>query len=260
MNKFIFLFTIFLGGCFFGIYQRPRAVGEGNFDFSSGFAFQFVPNPKDKEYIEANEYGLLGNFNIGFSYGIYKGLDVGLQLSGAGFGPFLKIELYNKKIGKTRNIFSITPHFLYDFLFSNSVSFRADAIYTFVANKYFEPFIFYQAYYHPYFEEYFRANFGYKPLGNVGGGYYQFFGFGSGFNIYIQHKGRKSKDISPDLRFNIELGFFPVYFGQSRKIVPVMNLAMSFGGPGFFKCYRTEGGRVCPAGVFLYLISILFGE
>ncbi|MCS7244525.1 MAG: hypothetical protein N2504_00840 [candidate division WOR-3 bacterium] len=256
MNKFLFI--IFLSGCFFGIYQRPRTVGEGNFDFSTGFALQFTSNPIDREYIEARGYGLLGNFNIGFSYGILKGLDVGFNLSGAGLGPFLKIELYNKKIGKTRHIFSITPYFLYDPFFSNSLGFRGDAIYTFVVNKYFEPFVFYQAYYHPYFEEFFQASAGYKPLGNVGNGYYQFFGLGSGFNIYIQQKRKSSKDISPDFRFNIELGFFPVYLSENRRVIPILNFAISFGGPGFFKCYRIEKETFCPGGIFLYIISALF--
>ncbi|MEO0151067.1 MAG: hypothetical protein ABIL52_03620 [candidate division WOR-3 bacterium] len=255
MNRLFIL--IFLNGCFFGIYQRPKTLGEGNMDFSFGASFQFTTNPYDRRDIESNGYRLLPNLGFDFAYGVLNGFDVGIHFSGAGLGPFARFSLFKQKINYVENEFILAPFVMYDFLFSKSVGLRLDAIYSWQLNRYFEPFIFYQVYYHPYFEKFASEPLGGKPVGNIGSGFYHFFGLASGFNIYLTKK--KSKKEPPDLRFNFELGFLPVELASQNKIIPVLNFGVSFGGSGLFTCYRDGYYQFCPGDIFIRIISLIFG-
>ncbi len=263
MKKLNLLILIFLSGCFFGVYQRPKTLGEGNMDFTMGVSLQFTTNPYDRREIESKGYGLLPNIGIDFSYGVLDNIDIGFRIfSGAGIGPFARFAIFKQKINKVENELLVAPFVLYDPFISNSMAFKLDAIYSWQINKYFEPFIFYQVYYHPYFEKFMEAQLGVKPLGNVNG-FYQFFGVASGFNIYLVKAKTKKKRVEPDLRFNLESGLILTYLEQSKRLIPVFNLGLSFGGRGLFSCYKErENGKIyefCPGGVFFRIIGAIFG-
>jgi hypothetical protein len=245
---------LFLSGCFFGIYQRPQTIGEGNFDFSLYASFQITTNPYDRRDLKNSGYGLFSNLGFDFLYGITDLTDFGFHFSGAGLGPFLRFAVYDEKIRGIRNQFLIAPYILYEPIFSQSLGFRLDAIYSWRASKFFEPYIFYQMYYHPYFEEFFYNQVNLKPLGRVGSGFYHFVGFGSNFNIYLERSFK-----TPDIRFNFELGLMGAYLESQRRFIPVINMGLGFGGSGLFKCYRSKGKReFCPGDVFFNIIYLIF--
>ncbi len=251
MKKIFIILLIFLNGCFFGIFQRPKTLGEGNFDISIGASLQFTANPYDRQDIEKAGYHLYPNLGFIFAYGVMNGFDVGFAIFGAGIGPFFRFDLYKKKIKGVENEFLLAPYILYDPFFSKSVAARIDAIYSWQINKNFETFIFYQLYYHPYFQNFLDP----KPLGYMGNGFYNFIGFGGNINIYFE---RKYKNKTPDLRFNLEFGFLPVYLQNNQKFIPVFNFGLGFGGDVLFKC-RTERGRVyCPSDILLNLLYLIF--
>ena len=243
------IFLIFLSGCFFGIYQRPKTLGEGNLDLSVGASIQFTANPYDRRDIEKMGYALYPNLGFALAYGIYNGIDVGFAMFGCGMGPFLRFSLYKEKIKGVENEFLIAPYVLYDPIFSKSVGARIDAIYSWQINKNFEPFIFYQLYYQPFFQDFLDP----KPLGNIGSGFYHFIGFGSNINTYLDRRAK-----TPDLRFNFEFGFLPVYFEANKKLVPVFNFGLGFGGDGLFKCRREKSGVYCPSDVIMNILYLLF--
>jgi len=257
MKKLIFI--IFLNGCFFGIFQRPKTIGEGNIDFSVGSSFQFAPNPYDREKIEERGYYLFPNIALDFSYGVLNGFDIGFHFSGAGLGPFIRFDVYKKKVRKVEQEFLIAPYLLYDPLISQSLALRLDAIYSWTISKYFEPFVFYQAYYNPYFDEFAENKLGAKPVGNIGSGYYHFFGGGAGINWYIQ---KKRKLELPDIRFNFEIGLVPVRIASENKIIPVFNFGLGAGGIGLFSCYKekeTFYREFCPGDIIMNIIYLIFG-
>ncbi len=247
--KRIFIILIFSNGCFFGIYQRPKTLGEGNLDVSVGASIQFTANPYDRQDIEKMGYALYSNLGFALAYGIYNGVDVGFAIFGAGMGPFLRFDLYKEKIKGVENELLLAPYLFYDPFFSKSVGARVDAIYSWQIDRYFEPFIFYQLYYHPYFQDFLDP----KPLGNIGSGFYHFIGLGSNINIYFE---RRSK--TPDLRFNFEVGFLPVYFEANKKLIPVFNFGLGFGGDGLFKCRYESGRTYCPSDIILNILYLLF--
>jgi len=250
-----FFYLIFLGGCFFGISQRPQTLGEGNFDFSAYVSFQTTTNPYDREKLKKYKYGLFPNFGFDFLYGVTNYIDVGFHFSGAGLGPFFRFAIFDEKISGIKNQFLIAPYILLDPIFSKSLALRSDAIYSWGINKFFEPYLFYQIYYHPYFEEFFYNQTKLNPLGRFGSGFYHFLGFGSNFNIYLEKQTK-----IPDIRFNLELGFMGAYLENENKLIPIINIGLGFGGPGLFKCYRSEGKKeFCPAEVFFNIIYIIFG-
>jgi len=248
MRRIFIISLIFLNGCFFGIFQRPKTLGEGNLDISVGASFQFTANPYDRQDIEKTGYSLYPNVGFMFTYGVINGLDVGFAVFGAGMGPFLRFDLYKEKFKGVENEFLLAIYPLYDALFSKSIGLRIDAIYSWQINKNFEPFLFYQLYYHPYFQDFLDP----KPLGHIGNGFYHFIGFGSNINIYFERKYK-----TPDLRFSFEFGLLPVYYNQ--KFIPVFNFGLGFGGDGLFKCRKERGRIYCPSDIllnFLYLILL----
>ncbi len=252
---------IFLNGCFFGVYQRPKTLGEGNYDFSAGASFQFTTNPYDRKDLEIRDYGLAPNFGFSFAYGVINGIDIGFNLSGAGMGPFGRFSIFKQKYRKVENEIIFAPYVLYDPFFSKSLGLRVDFIYSWQISKYFEPFIFYQLYYHPYFEEFSYEDLGYKVVGRLENGTYHFFGVGGNFNIYLAKTTKKSKYLNPDIRFNMEFGLLPVLYevqSNKTKFLPIFNFGLSFGGKGLFECYGYGRGKYCPGDIFLRILSIVF--
>ncbi len=233
MLPILFVLLPFIQSCFFGVAQRPKTLGYGNYSGSIYVAFQTIPDPDLRRQLEKQGYTILpsGGFELG--YGVMDMLDVGFHVSGAGIGPFMKIATFKRRYRGIEHEFNITPYILYDFFITQSIALRGNAVYSWKFNRYFEPYVFYQFYWNPYLEEL----TGFKFLGNVGNGYYHFYGGGININVFFSKRRKK-----PDVNVSAEIGFTFVELQQAR-IVPVFNLGIGVGGATLLECFDERGER-----------------
>jgi len=160
--RFIPIFILAFGGCFFGTFQTAEPVKQGEMD--AGLYLNFSSDPKTK----TTTYG--GGF-LGF--GVTDNLSLGLGAGGTGIGPYAKWTAYRHP--NYYLYFSLVPRIYLDVFSPPSTAFpQMDFIFGARANRFFSWYVFYQVLYSPYgFRieiggSYFRHNGRYEPVINFG--------------------------------------------------------------------------------------------
>ena len=255
MRRILLLSSLifFLQGCFFGILHRPTTLGKGKWDASFYGAIQFLPNPDIREEVEKAGYTTTINTGMDIMLGATDRVDVGFHWAADGLGPFVRLGLLRFYRGRSVSELVFAPYILYEPFISKSVAGRFDLVYGWKLNPYFEPYVFYQGYYNPYFEKYFEQMAGYKPIGNVGGGYYHFYGIGSAMNIYFNRRSMRKH--VPDLTFNMELSFTGL--NLSGRIIPVFHFGIGISGASAFRIlFFNPDDRHSRGGLFFNLLKL----
>ncbi len=250
------LLILGLNGCFFGMLHRPGTLGRGNWDASIYGAFQFLPNPDVRQEIQNAGYITTSSLGMDIMVGATERVDVGFHAATDGIGPFVRFAALRFYHGSVRNELTISPYFLYEPFISKSIAARVDLTYSWKLNPYFEPYVLYQGYYNRYFEPYFESAVGARPIGNVGGGYYHFYGGGTALNLYFDRASLRRGQ--PDLTINMELLMTTVLIPDSR-IIPVLHFGFGVSGRQALRLLFAPPGPTSRGGLIFNLIGLLVG-
>ncbi len=245
--RFIPIFALAFGGCFFGTFQTAEPIKQGEID---GAIYMNVPaylNSDHKNnaiYARQAIYPYFGGF-IGM--GALDNLSLGVTGSLLGIGPYAKWTVYKPR--KYEAYLSLVPKLYIDVLLTTTVTPQIDVIWGARANKVLSWYIFYQLLYSGEGGKIIEPDTLRIP-GEVRRfrGFHQYVGFGVDLTGKI--KGQRSP-VPLGLRLEIGGSYF---YDTSGRYYPFINLGVGLAGglaAGVIG-YTAQNPECCHIGALAY--------